>query len=157
MRSMSAAAAADGKYDVVVVGGGPGGYVSAIKSAQLGLKTVCVESRGSLGGTCLNVGCIPSKALLQSTHHYHDIMHNMAQHGIAVDPSGVSFSVEKMLDSKAKTVTGLTGGIEHLLKKYGATYVKGKGAITGPNTVVSANLDGTETTITALFELHVYM
>merc|ERR1719454_872873 len=73
------------KYDVVVVGGGPGGYVAAIKAAQLGLKTACIESRGTLGGTCLNVGCIPSKALLQSTHHYHDVMHNMEAHGIVID------------------------------------------------------------------------
>jgi NADPH-dependent 2,4-dienoyl-CoA reductase/sulfur reductase-like enzyme len=75
--------------DVVVVGGGPGGYVSAIKAAQLGLKTACVESRGTLGGTCLNVGCIPSKALLQSTHHYHDVMHNMEAHGIVIDEGAV--------------------------------------------------------------------
>jgi len=130
-------------FDVVVVGGGPGGYVSAIKAAQLGLKTACVESRGTLGGTCLNVGCIPSKALLQSTHHYHDVMHNMEAHGIVIDEGAVKFDVDKMLDAKAKTVGGLTGGIEHLFKKYGVTYHKGKGALAGPNEVsVEAN-DGT--------------
>ena len=90
--------------DVVIIGGGPGGYVAAIKAAQLGLKTACVESRGSLGGTCLNVGCIPSKALLASSHHYHDVMHNMAPHGITIDKSAVKFDVVKMLEAKAKTV-----------------------------------------------------
>ena len=82
--------------DVVVVGGGPGGYVSAIKAAQLGMKTACVESRGTLGGTCLNVGCIPSKALLQSTHHYHDLMHHFGDHGIEIAEGAVNFSVDKM-------------------------------------------------------------
>jgi len=123
------------QYDVVVIGGGPGGYVSAIKAAQLGLKTACVESRGSLGGTCLNVGCIPSKALLQSSHHYHDLQHHFSDHGIVFDPASVSMDVTKMMAEKTKTVKGLTGGIEHLLKKYKVDYVKGHGKITGPNTV----------------------
>ncbi len=131
-------------YDVVVVGGGPGGYVAAIKASQLGLKTACVESRGTLGGTCLNVGCIPSKALLQSTHHYHDVMHNFEQHGITIDKSAVSFDVAKMQDAKSKTVVGLTGGIEHLFKKYGVEYFKGKGKITGPNEVSVATNDGSD-------------
>jgi len=80
-QSLKAAASA---YDLVVVGGGPGGYVAAIKAAQLGLKTACVESRGSLGGTCLNVGCIPSKALLHSSHLYHEAEHDFKKHGINV-------------------------------------------------------------------------
>ena len=80
-QSLKAAAAA---YDLVVVGGGPGGYVAAIKAAQLGLKTACVESRGSLGGTCLNVGCIPSKALLHSSHLYHEAEHDFKKHGFNV-------------------------------------------------------------------------
>lgn len=81
LRLFSATSAASDQYDVVVVGGGPGGYVAAIKAGQLGLKTACVEMRGTLGGTCLNVGCIPSKALLQSSHHYHDAKHHFAEHG----------------------------------------------------------------------------
>jgi dihydrolipoamide dehydrogenase len=131
-------------YDVVVVGGGPGGYVAAIKAGQLGLKTACVEMRGTLGGTCLNVGCIPSKALLTSSHHFHDAKHHFADHGIQVE--GVTMDIEKMLDSKAKTVQGLTGGIEHLLKKHKVDYLKGKGTLSGPNSVsVTLNDGGTET------------
>jgi dihydrolipoamide dehydrogenase len=93
--------------------------------------------RGRLGGTCLNVGCIPSKALLQSSHHFHDAKHNFAQHGIIVD--NVKMDVDKMQESKAASVEGLTGGIEYLLKKNNVDYFKGKGAITGPN-VVSIDL-----------------
>ena len=131
------------QYDVVVVGGGPGGYVAAIKAGQLGLKTACVEMRGSLGGTCLNVGCIPSKALLQSSHHYHDAKHHFADHGISVGE--VTMDVSKMLDSKAKTVQGLTGGIEHLFKKHKVDYFKGKGSLSGPTGVeVQLNDGGVE-------------
>mmetsp|Transcript_7536 Transcript_7536/g.12561 ORF Transcript_7536/g.12561 Transcript_7536/m.12561 type:complete len:500 (+) Transcript_7536:56-1555(+) len=122
------------QYDVVVVGGGPGGYVAAIKAAQLGLKTACVEMRGTLGGTCLNVGCIPSKALLQSTHHFHDAKHHFADHGIKFD-GAVEMDVGVMQAAKAKTVAGLTGGIEHLFKKHKVDYFKGKGKLAGPNAV----------------------
>jgi len=128
------------QYDVVVVGGGPGGYVAAIKAGQLGLKTACVEMRGTLGGTCLNVGCIPSKALLMSSHCFHDAKHHFADHGIGVGE--VTMDVSKMLDSKNKTVQGLTGGIEHLLKKHKVDYFKGKGTISGPNGVAVALNDG---------------
>lgn len=131
------------QYDVVVVGGGPGGYVAAIKAGQLGLKTACVEMRGTLGGTCLNVGCIPSKALLASSHHYHDAKHHFADHGIEM--GDVKMDVSKMLDAKAKTVQGLTGGIEHLLKKHKVDYFKGKGSLSGPNGVsISLNDGGSE-------------
>lgn len=131
-------------YDVVVVGGGPGGYVAAIKSSQLGLKTAVVESRGKLGGTCLNVGCIPSKALLHSSHLYHEATHNMASHGITV--GDVSLDVGKMMEGKAAKVEALTGGIEYLCKKYKVDYVKGFGKLDGPNTVhVDLTEGGTQT------------
>jgi dihydrolipoamide dehydrogenase len=130
----SSLSTAEKKYDVVVVGGGPGGYVAAIKAGQLGLKTACVEMRGSLGGTCLNVGCIPSKALLTSSHHYHDALHNFSDHGIVIDGT-IRIDVSKMQETKAKTVQGLTGGIEHLFKKHGIDYFKGKGSLAGANAV----------------------
>lgn len=129
------------QYDLVVIGGGPGGYVAAIKASQIGLKTACVEMRGRLGGTCLNVGCIPSKALLQSTHHYYDAKTHFAEHGIVFDGE-ISMDVDKMLESKTKSVEGLTGGIEYLFKKYGVEYLKGKGKLTGPNAVSVALNDG---------------
>ena len=128
------------QYDLVVIGGGPGGYVAAIKAGQLGLKTACVEMRGSLGGTCLNVGCIPSKALLNSSHHYHDARHHFADHGINVGE--VTMDVGRMLEAKAATVRGLTGGIEHLLKKHKVDYFKGRGSLSGPNGVSVVLNDG---------------
>jgi dihydrolipoamide dehydrogenase len=132
------------QYDVIVLGGGPGGYVAAIKAGQLGLKTACVEMRGTLGGTCLNVGCIPSKALLQSSHHYHDVKHHFEEHGIRIGGE-VSMDVGKMLEAKAATVKGLTGGIEHLFKKHKVDYFKGKGSLSGPNGVeVKLNDGGSE-------------
>jgi dihydrolipoamide dehydrogenase len=129
----SFSAGGDDKYDVVVVGGGPGGYVAAIKASQLGLKTACVESRGTLGGTCLNVGCIPSKALLHSTHLLHMAQHDFKSHGIKV--SGLEADFTAMMKNKSKSVRGLTGGIEFLFKKYGVDYVKGFGKVSSANQV----------------------
>lgn len=120
-------------YDVIVIGGGPGGYVAAIRAAQLGLKVACVEKRGALGGTCLNVGCIPSKALLHASHLYHEATHGMAEQGIEV--SGVTLNLEKMMATKAKNVTTLTNGIEGLFKKNGIDYFKGFGKVEGPGQV----------------------
>ncbi|KAH6909776.1 dihydrolipoamide dehydrogenase [Coprinopsis sp. MPI-PUGE-AT-0042] len=102
-------------YDVVVIGGGPGGYVAAIKAAQMGLKTACVEKRGSLGGTCLNVGCIPSKAMLNNSHLYHQAQHDFKKRGIDVD--NVSLNLPQMLKAKEDAVNGLTKGIEFLFKQ----------------------------------------
>eukprot|EP00981_Chlorochromonas_danica_P007543 scaffold1769_cov164-Ochromonas_danica.AAC.16 len=137
-RAFGSSAVASDKYDVVVVGGGPGGYVAAIKAAQLGLKTACVEGRGTLGGTCLNVGCIPSKALLHSTHLYEHAKKDFAQHGISYE--NLQVDLGKMMENKAKAVKGLTGGIEMLFKKNKVDYVKGWGKLTGPNSV-SVNLN----------------
>eukprot|EP00980_Cylindrotheca_fusiformis_P009362 scaffold2047_cov129-Cylindrotheca_fusiformis.AAC.41 len=143
-RSFSNTSRLGDQYDVVVVGGGPGGYVAAIKAGQMGLKTACVEMRGSLGGTCLNIGCIPSKALLAASHHYHDAKHNFEEHGIVIN-GDVTMDIDKMLDTKQKKVEGLTGGIEYLFKKYGVEYFKGKGKLSGPNSVgVTLNEGGSE-------------
>ena len=102
------------KFQAVVIGGGPGGYVCAIRLAQLGLKTACIESRGSLGGTCLNVGCIPSKSLLNLSEEFHKVK-NLSNKGIEIGE--VKLNLEKMMKSKDKAVTILTKGVEFLLKK----------------------------------------
>ena len=120
-------------YDLVVIGGGPGGYVAAIRAAQLGLKTAIVDKRGALGGTCLNVGCIPSKALLQSSHHFEVAGHEFAHHGIKT--TGLSLDLKTMLGRKDKVVQELTQGIEFLMKKNKIDYVAGEGLITGPGQV----------------------
>jgi len=127
-------------HDVAVIGGGPGGYVAAIKAAQLGLKTICIEKRGTLGGTCLNVGCIPSKALLHASHMYHSASHDFKKWGISVD--NVQMDVGTMMKKKETAVTGLTKGIELLFKKNGVTYVKGHGKITASQEITVDTLDG---------------
>ncbi len=128
------------QYDVVVIGGGPGGYVAAIKAAQLGFKTACVEKRGALGGTCLNVGCIPSKALLHSSELYEDATNGMAKHGVIIN--GVELDLAAMLGHKSKVVRELTQGIEFLFKKNKVTYVKGHGRLAGPGRVQVGLTDG---------------
>ncbi|MEO5373286.1 MAG: dihydrolipoyl dehydrogenase [Alphaproteobacteria bacterium] len=121
-------------HDVVIVGGGPGGYVCAIRAAQLGLKVVCVDKRGTLGGTCLNVGCIPSKALLQSSHLLESARHDFAQHGIRAE--GLSVDVAAMMARKTKVVGDLTKGIEFLFRKNKVEYVVGEARIEAPGRVV---------------------
>ena len=120
-------------YDLVVIGGGPGGYVGAIRAAQLGLKTAIVEARGTLGGTCLNVGCIPSKALLQSSHHFEVAEKEFSNHGIQT--SGLKLDLKTMLARKDKVVVDLTNGIEFLMKKNKIDYIVGFGEITAPGEV----------------------
>ncbi|MBK8160043.1 MAG: dihydrolipoyl dehydrogenase [Rhodospirillaceae bacterium] len=120
---------AEESFDVVVIGGGPGGYVCAIKAAQLGLSVACIEKRGALGGTCLNVGCIPSKALLASSEKYEEAGHHLAAHGIKV--SGVALDLAAMQARKDKVVGELTKGIEFLFKKNKITYLKGTGTLQG--------------------------
>ncbi len=120
-------------YDVVVIGGGPGGYVCAIRCAQHGLKTACVEGRGALGGTCLNVGCIPSKAMLHASEMLHETQHTWGKMGINVD--GVSVDLGKMLAYKADTIKSNTQGIEFLFKKNKVDWVQGWGEIAGPGEV----------------------
>ena len=121
------------EYDVVFIGAGPGGYVGAIKAAQLGLKTACVEQRTTLGGTCLNVGCIPSKALLQNSHFYHLAKHDFAKRGII--GGDVRLDLSTMMKAKEQSVKALTSGVEFLFKKNKVTHLRGHGRITGPNTV----------------------
>lgn len=115
------------QFDLIVIGGGPAGYIGAIRAAQLGMKVACIEKRGALGGTCLNVGCIPSKALLESSKLYNEIKLHGAAHGIKT--SKVEIDLPAMMAQKSTTVTGLTQGIEGLFKKHKITYIKGTGEI----------------------------
>ena len=121
------------EFDLIVIGGGPGGYYCAIRAAQLGLKAACVESRATLGGTCLNVGCIPSKAMLHSSEMVHETHDNFAKMGITVE--GVSVDVPKMLAYKQSTIDANTGGIEFLFKKNKVKWLKGFGKVTGKGEV----------------------
>jgi len=132
---------ADAMYDLVVIGAGPGGYVAAIRAAQLGLKVACVEKRKALGGTCLNIGCIPSKALLQSSEKFVETQSHLAEHGIKVD--GVALDLAAMMARKDKVVDGLTKGIGFLFKKYGVTHLAGNARI-GPVGAVTVT-DGKKT------------
>ena len=124
-------------FDVIIIGGGPGGYVCAIRAAQLGLKAACVESRGTLGGTCLNVGCIPSKSLLNLSENYHKAKKDFNQQGIEI--SDIKLNIKKMMANKDKSVQVLTKGVEFLFKKNKVTYLKGKGVIFSDNDVVVYN------------------
>ena len=132
------------KFQVVVIGGGPGGYVCAIRLAQLGLKTACIESRGSLGGTCLNVGCIPSKSLLNLSEEFHKAQ-NLSNKGIEI--GGVKLNLTKMMKNKDKAVTILTKGVEFLLKKNKVTYFKGIGSFKSKNEIIIKNDQNKETII----------
>ncbi len=121
------------KFQAVVIGGGPGGYVCAIRLSQLGLKTACIESRGSLGGTCLNVGCIPSKSLLNLSEEFNKLK-GMANKGIEI--GNIKLNLSKMMKSKDKAVTVLTKGVEFLLKKNKVTYFKGHGSFKSKNEIL---------------------
>jgi len=128
---------AEQSFDVVVIGSGPGGYVCAIKAAQLGLKTACVEKRGTLGGTCLNIGCIPSKALLQSSHLYAMASHELAQHGVKAGKVELDFAT--LMGRKDKVVADFTKGIEFLFRKNKVTWLKGLGRLIGKGKVEILN------------------
>jgi dihydrolipoamide dehydrogenase len=124
----------DTNFDVIVIGAGPGGYVAAIRAAQLGLKTACVESRETLGGTCLNVGCIPSKALLHASELFEEAAHGtLAKWGIKA--SGVELDLDAMHAGRKEAVKGLTGGVEFLFKKNKVTWLKGRAKFTGKNAI----------------------
>ncbi len=130
----------ENNFDAIVIGSGPGGYVCAIRLAQLGFKTACVESRETLGGTCLNVGCIPSKSLLNSSELYHQANKKFENLGIEVD--NIKLNLSKMMNNKNKSVTVLTKGIEFLFKKNKITHLKGKGSILSKDIVVVTSKDG---------------
>ena len=132
------------KFQAVVIGGGPGGYVCAIRLSQLGLKTACIESRGSLGGTCLNVGCIPSKSLLNLSEEFHKVK-DLAHKGIEV--GDVKLNLDKMMKSKDKAVTVLTKGVEFLFKKNKVTYFKGYGSFKSLNEILIKDNDNKDTII----------
>lgn len=134
--------ASEAEHDLVIIGGGVAGYVAAIKAGQEGLKTACIEKRGKLGGTCLNVGCIPSKSLLNNSHIYHQILHDTQKRGIEV--GDVKLNLAQMMKAKDTSVDGLTKGVEFLLKKNGVDYVKGTGSFVDANTVKVNLLDGGE-------------
>lgn len=133
------------RYDLVVIGSGPGGYVAAIRAAQLGMKVACVEKRATLGGTCLNIGCIPSKALLDSSELYHLAQAKFARHGIKVD--GLGLNLPAMLARKDEVVKSLTDGLQFLFKKNKIQPVQGTARVTGPKTVAVRGGDGSETTL----------
>jgi len=128
-------------FDVIVIGAGPGGYVCAIRAAQLGMKVACVEKRETLGGTCLNVGCIPSKALLQSSEHYEEALHKLADHGVTV--GSVKLDLARMQARKGEVVGANVKGVEFLFRKNKVTWLKGEGSITAPGTVSVAGKEYT--------------
>ena len=130
----------DDNFDLIVVGAGPGGYVCAIRAAQLGLRTACVEVKKTLGGTCLNVGCIPSKSLLNLSETYHEAKREFNNLGIEV--SNIKLNLSKMMNNKKRSVLTLTKGVEFLFKKNKITHLKGNGSITSNNTVTVTDGSG---------------
>lgn len=134
------------EFDLVIIGAGPGGYIGAVKAAQLGLKTAIVEKEPTLGGTCLNVGCIPSKALLDSSENYSMATHEFEGHGI--DVAGVKIDVARMMARKDKIVKDLTKGVAYLMRKHKVQVFEGTGRIANPNTVIVTNKDGNTATVT---------
>ena len=132
-------------YDVIVIGSGPGGYVSAIRAAQLGMKTALIEKYSTMGGTCLNVGCIPSKSLLDSSHHYENALHNFEDHGISVDGK-IKLDLDKMMSRKSSVVEQTTKGLEYLMNKNDIAVYYGLGSFKDKSTI-EINADGKTQTI----------
>lgn len=134
-------------FDTIVIGSGPGGYVGAIRSAQLGMKTAIIEKYSTLGGTCLNVGCIPSKALLDSSEHYHNAVHNFSDHGIEV--KGIKANIQQMVQRKNDVVSQTCAGVKFLMDKNKIEVFEGVGSFVDKNTIKVKHNDGKETIITA--------
>ncbi|MEO5378150.1 MAG: dihydrolipoyl dehydrogenase [Magnetococcus sp. DMHC-6] len=128
-------------WDLLVIGGGPGGYVAAIRAAQLGMRVICIDRRTTLGGTCLNAGCIPSKALLESSLHYWRARHTLAEHGVTI--GAVQLDLLAMQSRKEKIVTTLTQGIAQLFRKYGVTYLQGEAKLLSADQIAVTQADGT--------------
>jgi len=133
------------KYDIIVIGSGPGGYIAAVRASQLGKKVAIIEKYSTLGGTCLNVGCIPSKALLDSSHHYYDAVHHFEEHGISV--SKPSFDFSKMIERKANVVETTTGGIKYLMDKNKIDVYEGLGSFEDATHVKITKNDGSSEVI----------
>jgi len=133
------------KYDIIVIGSGPGGYIAAVRASQLGKKVAIIEKYSTLGGTCLNVGCIPSKALLDSSHHYYDAIHHFEEHGISVETPKIDFG--KMIERKAKVVETTTGGIKYLMDKNKIDVFEGLGSFVDKNKVKITKSDDSSETI----------
>ncbi len=138
-------------YDIVVIGSGPGGYVSAIRCAQLGFKTALIEKYDTLGGTCLNVGCIPSKALLDSSEHFHNAKHNFQEHGIEI--SGLSANLKQMINRKAEVVSQTCNGIKFLMDKNKIDVHYGLGSFVDKNTIKVTDKDGKETQLSTKYAI----
>jgi len=133
------------KYDVTVIGSGPGGYIAAIRCAQLGMKAAIIEKYNTLGGTCLNVGCIPSKALLDSSEHYHNAAHTFGDHGIEL--KNLKVNLKQMIDRKASVVSQVTGGVDFLMKKNKIDVFHGMGSFIDKNTIKVTDSEGKETKV----------
>lgn len=139
-------------FDVVVIGSGPGGYVAAIRAAQLGFKTAIIEKYSTLGGTCLNVGCIPSKALLDSSHHYHDAITHFKEHGIEISGE-IKFSIEQMIARKGSVVDQNVSGIKYLMDKNKITVFEGVGSFEDATHINVAKADGSSETLEAKYTI----
>ena len=135
------------RYDIAIIGAGPGGYVAAIRAAQLGMKTACIDARATAGGTCLNIGCIPSKALLQSSEKFAEAGHKLAEHGIKI--GDVSLDLSAMMARKEKVVETLTRGVEFLFRKNKVDWLKGRARITAPGRLTVGTDNGTAQEIEA--------
>jgi len=139
-------------FDVVVIGSGPGGYVAAIRAAQLGFNTAIIEKYSTLGGTCLNVGCIPSKALLDSSHHYYDAVSHFKEHGIEITGE-VKFSIEQMVARKGTVVDQNVSGIKYLMDKNKITVFQGVGSFEDATHINVAKADGSSETLEAKYTI----
>ena len=139
-------------FDVVVIGSGPGGYVAAIRAAQLGFNTAIIEKYSTLGGTCLNVGCIPSKALLDSSHHYHDAITHFKEHGIEISGE-IKFSIEQMIARKGSVVDQNVSGIKYLMDKNKITVFEGVGSFEDATHINVAKADGSSETLEAKYTI----